>query len=152
MSSPGVVHRKLSSTTPLSADRLGQPQYQKIFPIFLIVVSCCIFLVNWLLLTIFEFSRKSLADSWHRRFTITYTRRKSLRSCLAMPSFVSNQLAEAPLNQACANIKYCISGLQRSLGSRRFIEHQINYLAKQVELLWLKGHLQQHTFTLLPQH
>lgn len=108
------------------------------------------FLVNWLWPTIFEFLR-FLADSWHHRFTITQTRCKSCWSSLAVLSFVSDPLAEVPLNQARANIKRLISGLQRSLGSGRFIEHQINYLAKQVELLWLRGRLQQHTFTLLPQ-
>jgi hypothetical protein len=54
---------------------------------------------------------------------------------------VSDPLAEAPLNQVSGKRKCGISGLQKSLGSGTFIEHQINYSVKQEELLRLKGHL-----------
>lgn len=89
--------------------------------------------MNWLLPTIFEFLRVFKESFWQTAGTTGLPLHKpdtNLNwSSLAVLSFVSDQLAEAPLNQASANIKCRISGVQRSLGSGRFIEHQINYLA-----------------------
>lgn len=108
------------------------------------------FSMSWLLLPISEFfggvSGRQLAPPAYHYTNQTQIALISLGCAIICYWSVGRGTTKSSLQTKCR-----ISGLQRSLGSGRFIEHQITFLAKQVELLWLRGRLQQHTFTLLPQ-